>query len=915
MSTDSMVSGIGRQSLAQFECIHRRFEALAYAQPEAVALVYEGDTLTYGALEARANQWAHRLRAIGVGPEVLVAISLERSLELIIALLAVLKAGGAYVPLDPDYPEKRLEFTLRDAAAPVLITSERLRGRFATYLGQIVCPDAESEALSELPTTVPDVAGASGDACYVIYTSGSTGQNKGVVVTHRNVCRLMSATDAWFSFGAHDVWTLFHSFAFDFSVWEIWGALAFGGRLVIVPYASSRSPLEFHALLRREQVTVLNQTPSAFRQLMWADAQCPDSTTSLALRVVIFGGEALDFRVLKAWVEKHGIEHPRLVNMYGITETTVHVTYYPLVAGDVDSAASRVGMPIPDLRIHVLDETLRPVPVGGSGEIYVAGAGLARGYLNRPELTAERFIPDPFSPGTDERLYRTGDLATLCEDGGLAFLGRIDHQVKVRGFRIELGEIEACLETSPAVASAVVTVRSDTSGEARLIAYVVPTAGTTVDVKALRTSLGESLPEHMIPAVIVPIAALPLTSNGKLDRAQLPDPATLRTLTARRAPRDDRERLLVELWSTLLDLDAVGIDEDFFDLGGHSLLVVRFLEALQNRGASGVTALDLFDNPTIEALAAKVRLPNQPQPEGSSASRTKCVRLLKAGQEPRPVYFMHAGPHEFRIARSLASARPIYGVEVPWPNAWREAALSNHWSASPTFDQLADSYAEAMLTQTLTGPVTLAGYCLGGQLAFEVAHRLRRAGVATDCVLLFDSEATLPSAWRIAALEMGHCWRGSAMSPAPGRRVESTRGLTDRWRYAREIVAWLWRQQLVAFRRRYLKPKGPLDFPSARLDEAGKPVPFELCVRTYARMLATHVPKPLEARGVLFKAEGGEPGADELPASRDYDASFGWQGLFTREFKCIAVAGDHHSMLFEHGPALADAVDKVLDPG
>jgi amino acid adenylation domain-containing protein len=362
---------------------------------------------------------------------------------------------------------------------------------------------------------------------YVIYTSGSTGNPKGVLVEHQNVVRLFSATDEWFHFDRHDVWTLFHSYAFDFSVWEIWGALLYGGRLVIVPKAVARSSSDFYRLLCHEKVTVLNQTPSAFRQLIAAQAA---SGESHCLRYIVFGGEALEVATLKPWYEQNRGKQTQLINMYGITETTVHVTYRPLNQVDVQHrGASPIGAAIPDLTTYILDPYGEPVPIGVTGELYVGGAGVARGYLNRPELTAARFLPDPFSFDSGTRMYRTGDLGRWLPDGTIEYLGRNDFQVKIRGFRIELGEIETRLSEFPDVGEAVVIAREETPGDNRLVAYyttpsIAGANQNTISAERLRSHLLETLPEYMVPAAYVHMQSLPLNNNGKLDRKALPAP-------------------------------------------------------------------------------------------------------------------------------------------------------------------------------------------------------------------------------------------------------------------------------------------------------------------------------------------------------------------------------------------------------
>ena len=458
-------------SLAAGHSIHQWVEAQVERTPDNVALVFENQKLSYAELNQRANQLAHYLMKQGVGPEVLVGMCMDRSLEMIVGILGILKAGGAYLPLDLAYPAERIAFMLGDAKPPVVLTQQKLMEKLPSGGAQLLCLDKDWPAIAQESTSNPISGTGPENLAYVIYTSGSTGKPKGCLVTHYNVVRLFQATWDWYKFDEHDVWTMFHSYAFDFSVWEIWGALFYGGRVVIVPYLVSRSPEDFYHLLHEERVTVLNQTPSSFRQLMQAEESigCQD----LALRYVIFGGEALDMQSLTPWYERHGDKAPLLVNMYGITETTVHVTYRPLSARDT-AGGSVIGKPIPDLQLYILDAQRQPVPIGVPGEMYVGGAGVARGYHNRPELTNERFVLDPFSSRAGAHLYKTGDLARFLPDGDVEYLGRIDHQVKIRGFRIELGEIESVLATHPAVRQSAVIAREDEPGNKQLVAYIVP---------------------------------------------------------------------------------------------------------------------------------------------------------------------------------------------------------------------------------------------------------------------------------------------------------------------------------------------------------------------------------------------------------------------------------------------------------
>ncbi|SEM55533.1 non-ribosomal peptide synthase domain TIGR01720/amino acid adenylation domain-containing protein, partial [Variovorax sp. YR750] len=587
---------------ASARTLHAMIESQALARPDAVAVVYEDAKLGYGELNERANRLAHRLIALGVKPETPVGLAVERSLDMVVGLLAILKAGGAYVPLDPQYPRDRLAYMVEDSAISLLLTQSDVRDCIEARDGLRVL-ELDTLELGAEPAANPGVAVNADNLAYVIYTSGSTGRPKGAQLCHRNVARLLDATEPWFSFGTEDVWTMFHSYAFDFSVWEIFGALCTGGRLVVVPYWVSRSPDDFLALLRAQKVSVLNQTPSAFGQLIHAPAL--DAGERLALRCVIFGGEALEPESLRPWMDRYGDSSPRLVNMYGITETTVHVTYRPITRSDLEEGQrSPVGIAIPDLGMHVLDGELNRLPVGVPGELYVAGAGLARGYGNRAGLSAERFIADPFGRA-GERLYRTGDLVRWRADGQLEYLGRIDHQVKIRGFRIELGEIEGQLLAQPGVREAIVLAK-DAPGGARLVAYVSPQAGRQLDVSALKSGLGAVLPEYMVPAAWVTMPqGLPLNANGKVDRKALPEPER-GGAEAYEAPQGPMEEALAAVWAEVLGVERVGRGDSFFELGGHSLLAIQLLERMRREGWS-VEVRTLFQKPRlaefVQALA------------------------------------------------------------------------------------------------------------------------------------------------------------------------------------------------------------------------------------------------------------------------------------------------------------------------
>jgi amino acid adenylation domain-containing protein len=611
-------------AIAPPHSLHERFLQAARRHPDAVALTATNESVTYAELAARSARLAHHLCSLGVGAETRVGLCLNRSVDQVVAILAVLQAGGAYVPLEPAQPRSRLAGTIEDSAILLVLTHaehvEKLRP--ATC---VVMDDASPWA--SLPVTPPRTVTHPGNSAYAIYTSGSTGKPKGVVVSHGNVTRLFEFSTAIFGICERDVWTQFHSYAFDFSVWELWGALLHGGRLVIVSHEISRTPFDFLDLISRERVTILNQTPSAFAQFAAEDArrEADGERPTLALRHVIFGGEALDPASLRDWIGCRGDEAPALTNMYGITETTVHVTHRRIRAQDaLDGRGSVIGIPLADLGAYVLDAAGELVPIGTPGELYVGGAGLSRGYLGRGELTASRFVPDPFRAG---RLYRTGDAVRWLESGELEFLGRLDTQVKVRGFRVELTEIAHVLRGA-GLRDAVVLPQGEDS---RLVAYGVRAAGSNADARTLREACEAELPYYMVPAAYVMLDELPLTINGKLNVAALPEPdAAALPDTTYVAPRNAIEQRLCVIWEQVLEIGRVGVEDHFFDLGGHSLHATQLASRASEAFRVRVRTRDLFDRPTVAALAQRIA-----DLGGGSAASSEAAASA-AGKRPRP---------------------------------------------------------------------------------------------------------------------------------------------------------------------------------------------------------------------------------------------------------------------------------------
>ncbi|NLK89191.1 MAG: amino acid adenylation domain-containing protein, partial [Clostridiaceae bacterium] len=685
------------------------FERQAARTPAATALIYSDRSMNYAELNARANALAEKLKAAGVGREVIVAMLLQRSPAMLISILATLKAGGAYMPIDPDYPAGQIGYMLQDSQSRYLILDGTLPDDIefdGTLIEVAFQGNADwAEVANPIPVNQPS------DLAYVIYTSGSTGDPKGTMIEHRNVVRLLFNDRNLFDFSPEDTWTLFHSYCFDFSVWEMYGALLTGGRLVIVPKLTSRDPQAFLTLLAAHQVTILNQTPSAFYQLIEAGKQL--EADRLKLRMVIFGGEALKPILLKPFRQRHPTV--RLINMYGITETTVHVTFLEIEDDHIEKNSGNIGRPIPTTTIYILDSHLNPLPIGVAGEICVGGAGVGRGYLGKPELTASRFIPNPFKEG--ERLYRSGDQARYYAQGDLEYIGRIDNQVKIRGHRVELGEVEFKLLLHPAIREAVVLPQTSSAGNLQLYAWYV--ADQPIDTGQLADFLATRMPMYMLPACFIRVEQMPLTGNGKVDRRKLPEPDQDSFVrTPYEAARDEFEAKMVRIWEEILKLDRISINDNFFQIGGDSLSAVTAITMI----GRGVTFTDLYQHPTIKSLSESIK-----KKQDLSDDRY-LIRLGEAGtgSDGNLICFPYGGGNG-PIYRELAEALTqintdccVYSINLPGHDLGSQQALRR-------LPDLAHDLSRE-IRETVTGEIIFYGHCVGSALALATARELEKLG-------------------------------------------------------------------------------------------------------------------------------------------------------------------------------------------
>jgi len=858
------------------------FEEQAKATPNRDAVAFGDEVLTYRQLDERADRVADHLRLLGVGPNDLVGIYIERSLDMVVGLLGVLKAGGAYLPLDPLYPLDRLLFMLEDAQPVAILTQRQLEKALPRVDTNRVYIDDLSNS-RRISTSASARQRSTGDLAYVIYTSGSTGTPKGVQVTHRSIVNFLRSMRVNPGLTPDDALLAVTTLSFDIAGLELLLPLTVGALVVIASVQSTADATQLTSLLERHRITVMQATPATWHLLLQANW-----VGSPRLKILC-GGESWSMELAEQLLPRC----ESLWNMYGPTETTVWSSVNQIKSG----GRILIGQPIANTSFYVLQPDLQLAPLMVRGELYIGGDGVARGYLNRPELTEEKFIINPFSDDGIGRLYKTGDLVRYLPDGTLEFLGRLDTQVKIRGFRIELDEIASVLRQHAAVKDAAVLVQKNDQYDERLVAFVILASGQRADADDLRELVKRRLPPFMVPSALEIVERFPLTPAGKIDRKALQkSPVRRREGSGSHAsPRTATERAVADIWSDILGIRSVGAHDDFFDLGGHSLMIVRVIYQINANLNVRLGVPDLFQNPTVELLAALI---DGQQAEGP---REPAVVQLQDGGSEIPLYFIYAGPDEFHLARLMGKRRPVFGIQVPWPIKWRQAVESNDVSSFPTMDQFVTPFAQALSAHVGSRPCMLAGHSFAGLVAFEVARQLQRLGGKIDTVLIVDKWARYPSPFGVALKNLGQCWTEKRVD------IKQTfaKSLLARCRRS-ALIIW-WPLRMIASAMLALVRRSPGQ-PTTTFDDEGAPLPWGLLARLYWNIEQNYYPQALDCRGIIFRTDF----MDLNHSVRVLDQNLGWGPLFTRGVVAFSLAGDHISIIREHNESLASMINKVL---
>jgi surfactin family lipopeptide synthetase A len=848
-------------------CVHQLFEASASRTPNATAVVFEKEQLPYCELNRRANQLAHYLLNLGVGPDVLVGICVERSVDMVVGLLGILKAGGAYVPLDPAYPHERLSFMLEDAEVSVLLTQSQLVARLPERRARVVCLDSDWDAVAKESAENPASKVKPENLAYVIYTSGSTGKPKGVQIPHRAVVNFLTSMSLKPGMTSADRLLAVTTLSFDIAGLEIYLPLSLGASLEIASREVSSDGSQLLSKLASSGATVMQATPATWRMLLEAGWEGSHRLKALC------GGEAVSRKLANELGPRCG----SLWNMYGPTETTIWSATAQIEPGE---GVVALGKPIANTQIFILDKVLQPVPIGVAGELHIGGEGLARGYLKRPELTAEKFIANPFSPEPEARLYKTGDLARYLANGQIEFLGRIDHQTKIRGFRIELGEIEAVLRQHRAIRETVVVVREDNPGDQRLVAYFVPTQGSAPTGTELRDFLREKLPEYMVPSAFVTLCAMPLTPNGKVNRRGLPSPdqADLAPKERFAAPRDLLESQLVKIWENILGVRPIGVRHNFFEVGGHSLLAVRMMQRVEQAFGKKLPIATLFQAPTIEQLAAILRQ------KGWSPPWSSLVPIHADGSKA-PFFCVHgAGGNVLRfydLARYLGSDQPVYGLQAQ--------GLAGNDSPRTRVEDIAADYIKEIRSVQPEGPYFLGGYSFGGIIAFEMAQQLTAQSGEQALVVLFDTFCT--------------------PQKLSARKRLSARELTSVFQSASSMLRTLL-QMRTGQLRVYLSQKAMLfkEGIQRRVYNMRLPPALKKVRKACEQAARDYTLRVYPGRVILFRSS-------QRPLTQFRDPHAGWSAYAGQGLEIHEIAGDHDDILLEpHVRVVAEQLKASLTP-
>lgn len=844
------------------KCIHELFEGQVSRTPDSVAVIFDEQRLTYGELNLRANQLAHYLRSLGVGPEMLVGICVERSVEMIVGILGILKAGGAYVPMDPAYPKERLTLMLDDSQARILVTEEKLVGKLDAAQIKVVSVDKDRNRIAEESGFNLISGVAQKNLAYILYTSGSTGKPKGVAIEHRSAVAFLHWAISVFTLARFKGVLASTSLSFDLSVYEIFAPLACGGAVIL-----AQNVFQLPGLVAANEVTLTNTVPSQITELLRLKG-IPASVKTINL-----AGEVTTTALVRKLYDLGTVKE--VFDLYGPTEDTTFSTF---ALRDTDRAM--IGRPISNTQAYILDPHLQPVPIGVVGELHLGGAGLARGYLNRPELTAERFIANPFSTEPDARIYKTGDLARYLPTGEIEYWGRIDNQVKLRGIRIELGEVESTISEYPTVRDVVVLAREDQPDEKRLVAYVVPNEGSSTAESALRSYLKQRLPAYMVPSAFVELEKLPLTPNGKIDRKALPFPdrREMQQEGSFVAPRDGIELELAGIWESVLGTGTVGVRDNFFDLGGNSLLAVRMFSETNRVFGTALPLATVFQGATIEHLATLIRQEENGDLKGEWSS---LIPIQPRGNK-RPFFCVHGvGGNVLTfnaLAQHLGPDQPVYGLQ--------SVGLDGKEPPLTEVEAMATHYVRAVLELQPEGPYFLGGLSFGGIVAFEMARQLRQQSREVACVALLDASARLCSddSKLVPRIQL-HL--DNLLKLSVGERFDYVRRMARTGK--RKLKSRFWRVAYGRYR------ANPTNLPNALRDV--KEINFQA--------LREHVLQPYPGRVALFRASNRS--AQDLE-----DDLLGWD-KFATGVELYYVPGDHVSMVNEpHVRVLAEQLKHCL---